>query len=67
MKAMCFLLSANKKSYSFLLKKLKDGDNVVRDEYPVMTTLTLDLFIPTESGIRRNHKLSTYKNCRVRV
>ena len=31
MRAMCFLLSANQNRYSFLLKKLRDGDNMVRD------------------------------------
>ena len=35
MKAMCFLLSTDQQRYSFLLMKLRDGDNVGRDEYPV--------------------------------
>ena len=38
MKAMCFLLSSNQKRYSFLLKQLRDGDNVGRDEYSATTT-----------------------------
>ena len=35
MKSIFFLLCAYQKRYSFLLKKLRDRDNVVRDEYPV--------------------------------
>ena len=37
-KALFILLITNQESYSFLLKKLRDGDNVGRDEYPVTTT-----------------------------
>ena len=62
MKAMHFLLSANKKSYSFLLNQLRDRDNMGRDEYPVTTTSALDLLIRIEGGIRGNQKLSTYEN-----
>ena len=54
MKAMCFLLSFNQKRYNFLLKELRDGDNVGRDEYPVMTTLTLGQLIRIEGGIKGN-------------
>ena len=47
MKAMGFLLSANKKMYSFLLKKLRDRDNAGRDMYLETTTSALDLLIHT--------------------
>ena len=60
---MHFLLSVNHKSYSFLLKQLRDGDNVSSYEYPVTTTLALDILICIEGGIRGNQKFSTYKNC----
>ena len=43
MKSICFLLSADQNVYSFLLKKMRDGDNVGRDEYTVTTTSALDL------------------------
>ena len=43
MKEICFLLSADQKRYSFMLKQLMERDNAGRDEYPVMTTLSLDL------------------------
>ena len=59
---MCFLLRADQKCYSFLLKQLKDWDNVGRDEYPVTTTSALDLLICTEGCIHKN-KQSTYDNC----
>ena len=62
-KAMCFLIRADQKRYSLPLKKLRDGYNVGRDEYPVTTTLALDLLIQAEGGIRGNQKISTYKNC----
>ena len=66
MKAMWFLLSSNQKRYSFLLKKLRNGGNVGRDEYLVMTTLALDILIRTEGGIRVNQQSLTYANCRGR-
>ena len=59
---MCFLISADQKRYSFLLKKLQDGYNVDRYEYPITTTSPLDFFIHTEYGIVRNQQ-SIYKNC----
>ena len=59
---MRFLLSANQKSYSFLLKQLRDGDNVSSYAYPITTTLALDTLICTEGGIQGNQKLSTYEN-----
>ena len=62
MKAMCFLLSDDKKRYSFLLKKLRDEENLGRDEYPVKNTLALDILIRTGCGIWGNQKLSTYEN-----
>ena len=43
MKEICFLLSADQKRYSFMLKQLMERDNAGRDEYPVMTTSSLDL------------------------
>ena len=43
--------------YSFMLKQLRDGDKVGRDEYPIATTLELDLLIRIECGIQGNHKL----------
>ena len=61
MKEMCFFLSANQNSYSFLLKKLRDRDNMGRDEYPITATLALDILIRTECVIRRNQQLSTYE------
>ena len=66
MKEMSFLLSADQKRYSFLLKQLMDGDNVGRDEYTITTTLESDLLIRKEGGIRVNHKYSTYENRRNR-
>ena len=63
MKALCFLLRSYQKRYSLLLNKVRDVYNVVRDEYPVTTTLALDLLIYTEGGIKGHPKLSTYKNC----
>ena len=62
MKEMCFLISAYQKRYSFLLKHLRYRDNVGRDEYPVTTTLVLDLLIRVEFGIHGNQK-STYDHC----
>ena len=62
MKAMCFLLSANQKRYSFLLKQPKDGYNLGRDEYPVTTTSVLDILIRIEGGIRGNQQSSAYEN-----
>ena len=56
MKEMCFLISAYQKRYSFLLKHLRYRDNVGRDEYPVTTTLVLDLLIRVEFGIHGNQK-----------
>ena len=47
MKAMCFLLSDDQNRYIFLLKKLKDEENVGSDEYPVTTTSALNLLIHT--------------------
>ena len=64
MKAIFFLRSAYQKKYSFLLKKLRDGDNMGRDEYPVMTTLELDVLIRIEGGVLGNHQSSTYETCR---
>ena len=61
MKAICFLLSANQKMYSFLLKQLRDGENVGRDDYSATTTSELDLLIRTEVGGFGN-KQSTYDN-----
>ena len=45
------------------MKKLRDEDNMGKDEYPVTTTSALNLLIFTEGGIWGNHKLSTYENC----
>ena len=67
MREMCFLISANQNSCSFLLKKLWDGDNVRSDEYPVITTSALGILIHTKGRIWGNHKLSTYENCGGRV
>ena len=64
MKAMCFLLSAYQKRYSFLLKQLRERDKVGRDDYTVMTTSALDLLILIEGGIQGNQQSSTYENCR---
>ena len=61
MKEMCLLLSANQKRYSFLLKQLRDGENVSRDEYPVTNTLSLDILICTEGGIQANTQSSNYE------
>ena len=47
MKSMCFILSSDQNRYSFLLKQLSDGDNMGRGEYPVTTTVALDILIPT--------------------
>ena len=58
---MCFLLSADKKRYSFLLNQLRYGDNLGRDEYTVPTTSALDLFICTEGGIWGNQKFQPMK------
>ena len=58
---MCFLFSADQKRYSFLLRQLRNGDNVSRYEYPVMTTSSLDIFICTKCGIFRNQQ-STYES-----
>ena len=49
--------------YSFLLKELRYGDNMGKDEYLVTTTLTLDVLIRTEGWISVNRKLSKYENC----
>ena len=62
MKEMCFLISADQKRYIFLLKHLRDGGNVVRDEYPFTNTSALDLLIHTEVGICVNQQ-STNDNC----
>ena len=62
MKATCFLLSAYQKRYSFLLRKLRDIDNVGRYEDPVTTTSSLDLLILIEGGIWGNQKSPTYEN-----
>ena len=43
---MCFLLISDQKRYSSLLKKLRDGDNVGRNEYPVTTTSAFGYFDP---------------------
>ena len=67
MKAICFLTRANQNSYYFLLKKLRDGDNMGRGGYPVTTTLALDILIRIEGGIWVNQKSSTYENCGGRV
>ena len=53
-KSMCFVLSNIQNRYSFLLKHLRYGDNVDMDDYPVTTTLSLDLLIRTEGGIQKN-------------
>ena len=56
MKAVCFLLSADQNRYSLLLKQLRDGDDVCRDEYPITSTSALGLLIRTEGGIWGNRK-----------
>ena len=56
MKAMCFLISKDKKSCSFLFGKLKDRDNVGRYEYPFTVTSSLVLLIRTEGIIRENQQ-----------
>ena len=63
MKAIFFLLRANQNMYIFLLKKLRNGDNVVRGEYSVTITSALDLLKRKNGGIWENHKLPTYENC----
>ena len=50
------------KSYSFLLKKLRDGDNVGRDDYPVTTRSVFETLICTGGGICGNQQLSDYEN-----
>ena len=62
MKAMWFLISANQKRYSLLLKNMGNIENVGRYEYPVTTTLAFDILICTLGGIQGNHKFSTYGN-----
>ena len=47
MKEMCFLISSDQNNYSFLLKKMRYGDNMGRGEYTVTTTSVLDLLIRT--------------------
>ena len=54
MKEMFFLSSSDQNRYILMLQKLRDGDNVGRDEYPVTTKLALDLLINTEGEIRGN-------------
>ena len=66
-KAMFFLLRAYQKRYSFLLKQLRDRYNGGRDEYTVMTTLSLFPLIHTEGGIWGNQKLSAYESSGGRV
>ena len=61
-KAIFFLLRSDQKRYSFLLKQLRDRDNVGRDEYPFMIKSALDLLIRNEGRILRNQKYSTYEN-----
>ena len=61
MKAVCFLLSMDKKRYSLLFNNLRDGDNVGRVEYPFTMTSAMDLLILTEGVIRGNHQ-STPEN-----
>ena len=61
---MFFLMRAYQKCYIFLLKQLRYSYNVVRDEYPVTNTSSLDLLICTEVGIQGNQKSSTYEGCR---
>ena len=55
-KSICFLISADQKRYIFLLKQMRVGDNVVRNEYTVTTTWDLDILIRTEGGILRNQQ-----------
>ena len=43
--------------------QLRGGDNVGSDEYPVTTTLELDILIRNDGGICRNQKSSAYENC----
>ena len=59
MTEMCFLLSSDKRRHSLLLKQMRYGYNMGRDEYPVTTTLVLDLLIRTEGGIQGNQKSPT--------
>ena len=59
---MCFLLISDQKKYSFLLKQRRYGDNMGRDDYPVTTTLALDLLIHTEGGIWIKQQSSKYLN-----
>ena len=61
-KAVCILLISDQKRYSLMLKKLRDRDNVGRDEYFFTTTFSLYPLIHTQGGIWGNQKLSTYKN-----
>ena len=61
MKEMWFLLSADQYIYSFILRTLRDGGNVGRDEHPITTTSALDIFIHTEGEICGN-KQSNHEN-----
>ena len=54
MKSICLLLNDYQNIHSLLLNQIKDGCNVVRDEYPVTTTSSLDILMHTEGGICGN-------------
>ena len=62
---MCFLLSDDHKRYSFLFKKLRDQENVGRNEYTVTNTSAMYLLIRIVGGIHKNQQ-STYENRGVR-
>ena len=66
MREIFFLLSADQKRHSLLLKKLKDGEKVDRGDYPVTTTSELDILIRTEGGIWVIQRYSTHENWGVR-
>ena len=63
MKAMCFLTSTEHKRYSFLCRKLRDGEKVARDEFSVTIKPALDILVHIEFGIRGNQKYTHYNHC----
>ena len=45
-----------------MINKLRDGGNVARGEYLIMTISALGILIRIEGGIQENQKPSTYEN-----
>ena len=53
-KAMCFLTRADDVRFKNLLKQLKDGSFLGRDEYPTTVTDAYDLLVRTSGAFKRS-------------